>query len=62
MKTSSTLLGGSGAIVNSLDFAWHCLNLLAAFTSSAYFLHNGRQWQWICEFYIANFKDIFGGL
>ena len=42
-----------------LTFAWHHLSPLAAFTSSAYFLHNGRQW--ICEFYTANFKAIFGG-
>jgi len=34
---------------------------LAAFTSGVYFLHNGRRWQWICEFYTANFKGIFGG-
>ena len=32
------LLGGSGEVVNSLDF---CL-ALAAYTSGAYFLHNGR--------------------
>ena len=37
------------------------LSPLAAFTSGAYFLHNGRQWQWICEFYAANFKGIFLG-
>ena len=42
-----------------LTFAQHCLIPLAAFTSGAYFLHNGRQW--ICKFYTANFKDIFGG-
>ena len=45
----------------SLTFARHRLSPLAAFTSGAYFLHNGRQWQWICEFYTANFKGIFGG-
>ena len=28
----------------------------------AYFLHNGRQWQWIWEVYSANFKGIFEGL
>ena len=42
-------------------FARHRLSPLAAFTSGAYFLHNGRRWQWICEFYTANFKGIFGG-
>ena len=50
--------------IGRLTFARHRLSPLAAFsfTSSAYFLHNGRQWQWICEFYTANFKGIFGGL
>ena len=48
-----------GEVVNSLVFAWHRLSPLAAFTSSAYFLHSGRQWQWICKFYTANFKGIF---
>ena len=45
-----------------LTFARHHLSPLAAFTSGAYFLHNERQWWWICEFYTANFKGIFGGL
>ena len=49
-------------LLTPLTFARHCLSPLAAFTSSPSFLHNGRQWQWICEFYTANFKDIFGGL
>ena len=44
-----------------LTFAQHHLIPWAAFTSGAYFLHNGGQWQWICEFYTANFKAIFGG-
>ena len=35
--------------------------LRAAFTSGTYFLRNGRRWQWICEFYTANLKGIFGG-
>ena len=57
------LLGGSGGVVKSLDFCPESLKSspLAAFTSGAYFLHNGRRWQWICEFYTANFKDIFLG-
>ena len=55
------LLGGSGRLLTPLTFAWHHLSPLAAFTSSAYFLHNGRWWQWICKFYTANFKGIFGG-
>ena len=56
------LLGNSGGVVNSLDsFARHCLSPLAAFTSGAYFLHYGRWWQWICEFYTANIKGSFGG-
>ena len=48
-------------LLTPLTFALHRLSPLAAFTSSAYFLHNGRRWLWICKFYIANFKDIFGG-
>ena len=44
-----------------LTFAWHRLSPLAAFTSSAYFLHNGKQWQWICKFYTASFKGISRG-
>ena len=48
-------------LLTPLTFAWHRLSPLAAFTSCAYFLHNGRRWQWICEFYTANFKGIFGG-
>ena len=48
-------------LLTPLTFARHRLSLLAAFPSGAYFLHNGRRWQWICEFFTANFKDIFGG-
>ena len=48
-------------LLTPLTFAWHRLSPLAAFISGAYFLHNGRWWQWICEFYTANFKGIFGG-
>ena len=48
-------------LLTPLTFARHRLSPLAAFTSGAYFLYNGRQWQWICEFYTANFKGIFGG-
>ena len=50
-----------GGLLTPLTSAQHRLNPLAAFTSGAYFLHNGRRWQWICEFYTANFKGIFGG-
>ena len=49
-------------LLTPLTFARHHLSPLAAFTSGAFFLHNGRWWQWICTFYTANFKDIFGGL
>ena len=49
-------------LLTPLTFARHCLSPFAAFTSGAYFLHNGRQWQWICKFYTAKFKGIFGGL
>ena len=40
-------------LLTPLTFARHRLSPLAAFTSSAYFLHNGRWWQWICEFYFG---------
>ena len=30
-------------LLTPLTFAWHRLSPLAAFTSDAYFLHNGRQ-------------------
>ena len=47
-------------LLTPLTFALHHLSPLAAFTSGAYFLHNGRRWhwQWIWEFYTANFKGI----
>ena len=48
-------------LLTPLTFVRHRLSPLAAFTSGAYFLHNGRQRQWICEFYTANLKGIFGG-
>ena len=48
-------------LLTPLTFAQHRLSPLAAFTSSAYFLHNGRQWRWICKFYTAHFKGIFWG-
>ena len=46
-------------LLTPLTFARHRLSPLAAFTSGACFLHNGRRWQWICEFYTANFKGHF---
>ena len=48
-------------LLTLLTFARHRLSPLAAFTSGAYILYNGRRWQWICEFYTVNFKGIFGG-
>ena len=48
-------------LLTPLTFARHRLSPLAAFTSGAYFLHNVRRWQWICELDTANFKGIFGG-
>ena len=51
--SGSPILGDSGGLL---------LSPLAAFTSGAYLLHNGRQWQWICKFHTAKFKGIFGGL
>ena len=46
-------------LLTPLTFAQHCLSPLAAFTSGVYFLHNGRRWQWICEFYTANVKGVY---
>ena len=48
-------------LLTPLTFTRHHLSPLAAFTSGAYFLHNGMRWQRICDFYTANFKGIFGG-
>ena len=58
---NTVLLGDSGGVVNSLDFCPASLKSLGCFYFSAYFLHNGMCWQWICAFYIANFKGIFLG-
>ena len=43
-------------LLTPLTFAWHCLSTLVAFTSGAYFFHDGRWWQWIYEFYTAILK------
>ena len=48
-------------LLTPLIFTQHHLCPLAVFTSSVYFLHNGRRWQWICKVYNANFKVIFEG-
>ena len=48
-------------LLTPLTSARHRLSPLAAFTSGAYFLDNGRRWQWICEFFTANFKGFLGG-
>ena len=48
-------------LLTPLTSAQHRLSPLAAFPSSVYFLPSGRWWQWMCKFYTANFKDIFGG-
>ena len=63
---SLKLLGSSywaiqAGLLTPLTFARRRLSPCAAFTSGAYFLHNGRRLQWICEFYTANFKGIFRG-
>ena len=47
------LLGGSGGVVNSLDFR---LSSLAAFTSSAYFLHNGSGDSELANFTLPTLK------
>ena len=51
--------GIQAGLLTPLTFARYRLSPLAAFTSGAYFLQNGRQLQWICEVYSANFKGIF---
>ena len=48
-------------LLTPLTFARRRSSPLAAFTAGAYFLHNGRRWQRICEFYTANFQGIFWG-
>ena len=35
--------------LSPLTFIWHRLSPLDVLTSSAYFLHNGRRWQWILK-------------
>ena len=50
------LQGVQAWLLIPLTFARHSLSPLAAFTSSAYFLHNGRWWLWIREFYTATLK------
>ena len=52
---SFMLLGDSGGVVNSLEFC------LAPLKSLGCFYFRCVLWQWICEFYTANFKGIFGG-
>ena len=63
-QDSATYWAVQAGLLTPLTFVWRRLSPLAAFTSSAYFLRNGRQWhwQWVCEFYTANLTDIFGGL
>ena len=46
----------------TLDFCPALHKSLGCFYFRCVLLHNGRRWQWICEFYTDNFKDIFGGL
>ena len=60
-KISSVYWAIQAGLLTPLTFAQHHLSPLAAFTTGAYFLHNGRRWQWICEFYTANVKGIFWG-
>ena len=54
------VLGDSGGVVNSLAFAW--LLLLPVRTFFTMEGGDTDKWQWICEFYTANFKGICGGL
>ena len=58
----ATVLGDSGGVVNSLDFCPASLKSLGCFyfrcVLSSQF---ANLQQWICEFYTANFKGIFGG-
>ena len=44
-KCKSIWAVSGGGLLTPLTFARHRLSPLAAFTSGAYFLHNGRQWQ-----------------
>ena len=60
-KPFLSLLGDSGGVVNSLDFCPASLKSLGCFYFQCVFLHNGRRRQWICKFFTANFKGIFGG-
>ena len=53
---SNALTIGPYLLLTPLTFAQHSLSPFA------YFLHNGRRWQWICKFYTTNLKGIFGGL
>ena len=52
-----------GCPLTPLTFARHRLSPLATFTSGAISSQwkAVTHWQWICEFYTANFKGIFGG-
>ena len=61
IRCTDAYLAIQAGLLTPLTFARHRLSPLAAFTSCAYFHHNGGRWQWICEFYTANFKGIFGG-
>ena len=60
-KDSAAYWAIQAGLLTPLTFARHHLSPFTAFTSGAYFLHNGRRWQWICKFYTANSKGIFGG-
>ena len=43
VHTGSVYFAIQAGLLTPLTFAWHCLSPLAAFTSSAYFRHNGRR-------------------
>ena len=49
-------------LLTPLNFLWHHWSPLVVFTSSVYFLHNGRRWQWTREVYSTKFKGIFESL
>ena len=46
-------------LLTPLNFTWHRLSPLTAFTSGVYFLHNGRQCQWICKFTVPALEAFY---
>ena len=55
---NASLLGGSGRVVNSLDFCPASFKSLGCFYFRCVLSSQWKAWQWIWEFYTANFKGI----